>query len=216
MASIFTNLFGSIFNYETANHDGVTGIITDPRKGYSSPPSKPTVSKMEQMKNVLGKLKRDVHLKEKRLGLALGAPVLVMSGGAEKLEFVGGQYGGGASADAYTAPDDASQVVFSTARVLANILKSNETELKSVVPDDTLRQVRDDLKELHKQERNLFGAVYALGEAVELGEDAPKVELDMHLDDGRKVYMENLQKAREAHKDATETRAYIINTVMGF
>lgn len=205
---MFDQLFTRIFNYETATHE------RDNRTKDTSF-SKPTISKMEHMKNVLGKLKRDVHLKEKRLGLALGAPVLVMSGGAEKLEFVGGQYGGGASADAYTAPDDASQVVFSTARVLANILKANEVELKSVVPNETLYQVRNALKNLHKQERNLFGAVYALGEAVELGEDAPKVP-DLTNAPKKQQYMKALREAREAHKDATETRAYIINTVMGF
>jgi len=205
MASIFGNLFGSIFNYKTANH------MNDTRTPYDKKnlPKYPVVSQMEQMKNVLGKLKKDIHLKEKRLGLALGAPVVVMSGGAERLEFVGGQYGGGADANAYTAPDDASQVVFSTARILANILKSNEAELKTAVNDTILESVRDALINLHKQEKTLFGAVYALGEAAELGKDAPKIEHKDLSDDSRQKYMENLQKAREAHKDASETRAYI-------
>lgn len=199
-----------LFNYKTAEYK------EDKRDKYDNPNdiTKPIVSNLEKMKNVLGKLKKDIQNKERRLGIALGAPIVVMSGGAETLEFVGGQYGGGASADAYSAPDDASQVVFSTARILANILKSHEDELIKAVENDALEKIRDSLITLHENEQQLFGAVYALGESGELVDKAPSITFENMTDNGkRKKYMKALADARTAHAAATNTRVKIFNVI---
>lgn len=158
---MFDNILAEIFNF-------TKGAFEADRRANDEVNSTHPVRALDpKLKDVLGHLRRDLDIKSQRLRLALGAPFLVMTGGGESLQFVG-QYGGGAPTSDYVAPDRISEAVYSTARILARVLKAHETSLLNALDRNTLNEIRDNLRTLHEKEQELFSAVYTLGEVANL------------------------------------------------
>jgi hypothetical protein len=197
----FSNILERIFNYSKGGFEPEKPHVQVDAK-YPAPALNP------KLKDVLGHLRRDLDIKAQRLRLALGAPVLVMSGGGERLEFLG-QYGGGASASDYVAPDRVTEAVYSTARILARIFKDNESELVKALDDGVLTELQNRLVELHKKEKELFDAVYTLGELANLS--AKDIQDMKTIDPSKRTAI--LQKIRDLHEAAEKDRKAIFVAV---
>jgi len=159
-----------------------------------------------KLKDVLGHLRRDLDIKSQRLRLALGAPFLVMTGGGESLQFAG-QYGGGAPTSDYVAPDRLSEAVYSTARILARVLKTHEKSITQALSTGVAKEIEQKLKDLHEKEQELFSAVYTLGEVANLSSKDVKGLGVFNTNNTNREAL--LKKIRDIHEAAEKDRKAI-------
>jgi hypothetical protein len=204
--SFFAKFFNEFFNYsdgkfeEAKNRDGKPFFsATDVNPNYPIKVLDP------KFREELGRLRMDFNNKYHRMNMALGAPLLMKTGGGESLQFFG-QYGGAAPASDYVAPDRLKEVIYSTARILGNFLHMNEDKLREVLKNpEIVNELQERLRELHNQEKELFSSVYTLGEVANLsstnveglGEINPQTQIKDILDKIRKIHQE-AEKNRKA------------------
>lgn len=178
----------------------------------------PIIDKQEAIE-ILGRLQKYVSEQESNVDLHLGAPVaVVQAGGGETLEFLGGQYGGGASADVYNAPGNPEQIVMSTAVQLAKTLHNlektgifegkNPTLLNKVVTN--IRELRTNEEELFESASVLRNIANAQGNISGLTIDASKLNDPVE----RNKYNKKLLNARKAHEEAKKNRKEIFGIVV--
>lgn len=184
LGETITNVLSSIFNYSKGSFE----------KGE------------ESLNTTLGKLRIDIKRREQRLGLALGAPIVVRNAtGGGALKHVsnndGTQYGGGIGD--YSSPDKPVESIFSTAKIIARVFKNHEDELLQSFEEPFLRGLEDLLKDLHRQEKVLFEIINRLSQMGEL--DAGSYNVDN--------VEQAIREAREAHAKAVETRDLIFARV---
>lgn len=158
--------------------------------------SKDTFGKLNNLNEELGRLYYVINQKKLYLATALMAPVGIMVGGS--------LIGGG---NEYVAPDRPSRAIYSTARIIANILKRYENEIVEVLGKSSAKDLEKLIVDVHKQEQELFIKIAQMDELRLLLETGD-------IDDLGVKTLENLVKdARDAHEKANKKRQEAFNKI---
>ena len=100
-----------------------------------------------------------------------------------------------ASLPSFVAPDKPARAVYSVSKVLANILKRHEDDLKKSFSERQLQEIADLLKATYKKEQEVFETVFMMNELQEHLANG-------NIDDESVDELKNLvRKARQAHKE---------------
>lgn len=180
------------------------------KQDYSVKDADPEVTKkLYNLNEELGLLSNIIEQKNMILGLALAGPVGFMVGGApiggiEELKGL-----------EYVASDRPSKRVFSTARILANILKKYENELTSNISKSILQDLENKLISVYNNEIELFRIIAQMDELqthLEMGNIADnEVGLLKDLVKNARTKNDQVQKERKAtlEKITTELRPWV-------
>lgn len=163
-----------------------------------------SLEKLQKLNTELGQLHYVIRQKQLLLHNALMAPVGVMVGG----ELI--QVGGEETTDlAYVAPDRPVTKIYSTARIIANILKKYETELEASLPKETLKELETLLKNIHQTETDMFKLVFQMDELQNALQDGL-------IDDASVGKLKDLVvQARKKHQEQKEETDKLLKKVTG-
>jgi hypothetical protein len=160
-------------------------------------------SGLKKLNEKLGQIEYVIKSKKQRFLIALNAPlVTTLYGGA----LVGG-IGVVSHGLQYVSTDKPITNIYSTARIITNILKSYEKELKEVVPEEVLKQLENGLIKLHEQEKKLFVIVHQMAQLQDLVE---REDID---DIGMNKLSELLDQAKAVHEKADKERESVLEKV---
>lgn len=158
--------------------------------------SKDTFGKLENLNEELGRLYYVINQKKVYLTTALMAPIGYMVGG--------GLIGGGSD---YVAADRPSRAIYSTARIIANILKRYEKEIREVLGDSAAESLQDMIVDVHKKEQDLFIKIAQMDELRNILETGDIDDLSV------KTLNEGIEAARKSHEEANEKRQKTFNKI---
>lgn len=178
--------------------------IFNPTKSEFEERDPKSLEKLQKLNTELGQLHYVIRQKQLLLHNALMAPVGVMVGG----ELI--QVGGEETSDlAYVAPDRPVTKIYSTARIIANILKKYETELQASLPKETLKELETLLKKVHQTETDMFKLVFQMDELQNALQDGL-------IDDASVDKLKNLVlQARKKHQEQKEETDKLLKKVSG-
>ena len=166
--------------------------------------------KLHALNTELGHLSKIIKEKTIALGMALGGPVgyvrgplglPVLFGGADDLDNL-----------PYVAPEEPLKRIFSTARILANILKGYEDQLNEHLPKNIGEELEKKLENVHRGEVELFIKIAKIDELqkhLKMGNipDNKVNDLDQLLIDARKKHKETSEKREKFVKDVQNSIA---------
>lgn len=178
--------------------------IFDPTKSEFVKRDPKSVEKLQKLNTELGQLHYVIRQKQLLLHNALMAPVGVMVGG----ELI--QVGGEETSDlAYVAPDRPVTKIYSTARIIANILKKYETELEASLPKPLLDELQNLLINVHQTETDMFKIVFQMDELQNALQDGL-------IDDASVDKLKDLVlKARKKHQEQKEETDKLLKKISG-
>lgn len=158
--------------------------------------SKDTFGKLKNLNEELGRLNYVINQKKIILMNALMAPVGIMVGG----NLIGGSGG-------FIAPDKPSRAIYSTARIISNILKKYEKELIEILGDAQAEELQKQIIDVHKQEQDLFIKIAQMDELRNLLDTG---DID---DMGVATIKELIKQARESHEEGNKKRQEAFNKI---